>query len=89
MQAPKLKPFSSLSYTVPKGLQFTLFCNQLPPRQKTKNKKPQGSLVVRIWHTVIAIAQGSIPGKGKEILQAAWYGDWGGAVARKSVNIFP
>lgn len=81
MQALKLKLFSSLSYTVPKGLQCTLFCNQLPPPQKTKNKKPQGSLVVRIWHTVIAIAQGSIPGKGKEILQAAWYADLGGGGA--------
>ena len=91
MQAPKLKLFSSLSYTVPKGLHFTLFCNQLPPPQKktkNKNKNPgkefPGSLLVRIWQTVIAVAHGSIPGKGKETLQAAWYGGW-----VKSVSIFP
>ena len=88
MQAPKLKLFSSLSYTVPKGLHFTLFCNQLPPPPQKKKKKPPGkefpgSLLVRIRPTVIAVAQGSIPGKGKESLQAAWYG------GEKSVSIFP
>lgn len=56
----KAQTLSSLSYTVPKGLQFTLFCNQLLHVTKNQKQKPQGSLVVRIWHTVIAIAQGSI-----------------------------
>ena len=66
---------------------YTLHCfvtNSLhhKKKQKTKTKNPgkefPGSLLVRIWQTVIAVAHGSIPGKGKETLQVAWYGGWGG-----------
>ena len=68
---------------------YTLHCfvtNSLHHHKKKKKppgKEFPGSLLVRIRPTVIAVAQGSIPGKGKESLQAAWYG------GEKSVSIFP
>ena len=48
---------------------YSLHCfvtNSLHQKKKKKTGKEfPGSLEVRIWHTVIAVAQGSIPGKGK------------------------
>ena len=75
MQAAKPKLFPSLLYMFPKGLYFTLFCNQLPPPRKKKDGEKKigafpSSPVVRTrrFH---CHGPGSIPGQGTEIPQAA------------------